>query len=217
MHSKLKKVKEKQILDAVEQAIQEYGIANLSMNHIAEAAGITKVTLYNYFQSKDNLYLAVMHRAFEQIVENYYATIDQYKNQSGLECTLAILESIYKFFQENKLYSDAMLDYFALIRKSHLNKSNNTDLYKSLYFNKLQDLQDLPLKLTAKQIERGINDGSINQHVNPMLYAIQGWSMVIGYIKLISAAGKNEKTLYNVDLTSLKDLSLQIAKDHLSI
>ena len=94
MHSKLKKVKEKQILDAVERAIEEYGIANLSMNHIAEAAGITKVTLYNYFQSQDNLYLAVMHRAFEQIVENYYATIDRCKNQSGLECTLAILESI---------------------------------------------------------------------------------------------------------------------------
>ncbi|MEL6390715.1 MAG: hypothetical protein AAFQ02_11160, partial [Bacteroidota bacterium] len=77
---------------------------------------------------------------------------------------------------------------------------------------KIQDLQNLPIKLTVKEIERGRRDGSIKPTVDPMLHTIQGWTMVVGYIKLISASGKNDLPLMTVNLKSLRSLSLQLSE-----
>ncbi len=213
-----KKIKESRIIDAAAELLEEVGYRSAKMDDIAKRAGITKVTLYSYFQSKENLYLAVIYRAFQALTEVFYTTIDRYKEASGLDATIAIFHSFFTFCEQNYLFSEAILDYFQMIR----NISRNADSYladkaltSSIYFKKIQDLQNLPLKLTVNEMERGKRDGSIHEDVDSMLHTIQGWTMVVGYIKLLIASGKNKSPLLNVNLKSLKSLSLSFAREFL--
>ena len=214
-----RQVKENNIIDAAIEVIASNGFNKAKMDDIAKKAGITKVTLYSYFDSKENLYFAIIYRAFQALTEVFYSTIDQNKSVSGLECTKAIFESFFSFCENNFLYSEAILDYFSMIRSLSRDKAGDIDVSittQSSYFIRIQDLQNLPLKLTVKEMERGIKDGSIRSDVDCMLHTLQGWTMVVGYIKLLSATSKNESPLLNVNLKSLKELSLSLSETALA-
>ncbi|MDX2274452.1 MAG: TetR/AcrR family transcriptional regulator [Hyphomonadaceae bacterium] len=54
------------ILDAAEAVFLEQGFSGASMAAIAARGGCSKGTLYNYFESKDELFLACVRRACEE-------------------------------------------------------------------------------------------------------------------------------------------------------
>ena len=142
--------------------------------------------------------------------------MDRNKDKSGLEAVLAILEGFMSFCEQNFLYSEVMLDYFSLVRSTAdgSNEAKLTEAVKeSIYYVKIQDIQNLPFKLTVKEIERGKRDGSILLPIDPMLITLYGWSLVIGYAKVISASGKSATPLFHVSLHDLKELNLKIARN----
>lgn len=215
MDASKRQIKENNIINAAIEVFSQSGYDKSKMEDIAKAGGITKVTLYSYFESKENLYFAVIYRAFQALTEVFYATIDQNRDKNGMDATISIFESFFNFCEQNFLYSEAILDYFSIIRNlsrkdRSVDEVQNT--IKGTYFNRIQDLQNLPLKLTVKEMEKGIKDGSIKQGIDCMLHTLQGWTMVVGYIKLLSATSKNQSPLLNVNLKSLRALSLNCAK-----
>jgi AcrR family transcriptional regulator len=215
MNDAKRAIKEANLVEAAERIFASVGFKNAKMEDIASAAGITKVTLYSYFQSKENLYMAVTFKALQLLIDNYYKTIDEYRDATGLESTLALTETFMNFCEDNYLYSEALLDYFALIRSTSrgMDESKLTEAIKeSIYYMKLRDIQNLPFKLTAKEIERGKIDGSIHSDIDPMFHTLHGWMMVIGYIKVISASGANATPLFNVSLKNLKSFNLKLAE-----
>jgi AcrR family transcriptional regulator len=210
-----KNLKESNIILAAEQVFAEVGFKNAKMEDIARKAGITKVTLYTYYQSKENLYLAITYKALQQLIERYYATIDRFKDDTGLECVLAIFDTFMSFCEQNFLYSEALLEYFTLMRSTSEGsvEAKLTEAVKdSIYYLKLQDLHNLPYKLTVKEIERGKRDGSILTDADPMLTTLYGWTTVVGYVKVISASGKNATPLFKVSLKDLKEFNLKLAR-----
>ena len=64
-HPKAKMMEQKrnQIVSAAEKAFLEFGYAESSVNRIAADAGVSIKTLYRHFQSKDELFFAVMMTA----------------------------------------------------------------------------------------------------------------------------------------------------------
>ncbi|WP_030542838.1 TetR/AcrR family transcriptional regulator [Streptomyces albus] len=52
-----------QILDAATSAFSRSGFAGTGLDDVADAAGITKVLLYRHFESKADLYRAILDRA----------------------------------------------------------------------------------------------------------------------------------------------------------
>lgn len=211
-----KNIKEQKIIEAAEVIFNKVGFTNAKMEDIASEAGITKVTLYSYFQSKENLQLAVTYKALQLLIDKYYETLRENKAKNGLDSTLAIFELFIAFSEDNFLYSEALLNYFALNRSSSFgeDKAKLTEgIKESVYYRKLQDIQNLPFKLTVQEIERGIQDGSIKNDVDPMLATLSAWSASIGYIKVISASGDRLKPLFNVDLEALKKLQFKTAID----
>lgn len=205
--------KENNIILAAERVFSEVGFKNAKMEDIASEASITKVTLYSYFHSKENLYLAITYRAVQKLNNIYYESLDKHKNSTGLESVLELLKAFMSFCQENFLYSEALLDYFALVRSSDdgRNQLKLTEATKeSIYFMKLQDIQNLAFKITAKEIARGQSDGSIVTDIDPMMYTLYGWSTIIGYIKVLAASGNNASPLFSVNLKELKNLNLRM-------
>jgi len=210
-----RRAKEHNIIEAAIKVMAQNGFQRSKMEDIAKEAGITKVTLYSYFDSKDALYYAVIYRAFQALSDEFYDAVDKNKTNNGLASTKAIFAAFFSFCERNFLYSEAMLDYFSTIRSLSMKSvpsEHKEAVANSSYFNRIQDIQNLPLKLTAQEIERGKRDGSIRPDADPMLHTIQGWTMVTVYIKLLSAAGSNQSPVLNVDLASLKELSLTICE-----
>lgn len=50
------------ILDAAEKLFAEHDAASVGMNEIARAAGCSRATLYRYFENRDALHTAYVHR-----------------------------------------------------------------------------------------------------------------------------------------------------------
>jgi len=212
-------IKENNIIEAAESVFETVGFKNAKMEDIAAEAGITKVTLYSYFQSKENLYLAITYRALQSLNDAYYKSLDNNKNKKGIDSVVALIETFMTFCEENFLYSETLLEYFSLVRStsSGQDQTKLTEATKeSLYYMKLQDIQNLPFKLTAKEISRGQKDGSILPHIDPIFSTLQGWSFIIGYTKLLNANGSNKSPLFNVDLNDLKVFNLKLARTLLS-
>jgi AcrR family transcriptional regulator len=65
--------REQQILDSAVQEFGELGYAHASMVAIAQRAGISKPLIYEYFGSKDGLYLACLRRAGTRLVDRVAA------------------------------------------------------------------------------------------------------------------------------------------------
>jgi AcrR family transcriptional regulator len=55
------------ICDAASAVLAQVGFAALTMDRVAEAAGVSKGTLYNYYLDKDALMVAVIDRAFAAV------------------------------------------------------------------------------------------------------------------------------------------------------
>lgn len=60
-----------QILDAAQQLILQKGLKGLSMRKLAARVSMTAANIYNYYSNKDELYLALRIRGFEQLTSRY--------------------------------------------------------------------------------------------------------------------------------------------------
>ncbi|MCE2788801.1 MAG: TetR/AcrR family transcriptional regulator; helix-turn-helix transcriptional regulator [Saprospiraceae bacterium] len=210
-----KKEKEVNIILAAESVFGKVGFKNAKMEDIAREAGITKVTLYSYFQSKENLYLAVTYKALLLLIEDYSSCIERNAKNPGIEASIDLLETFMAFSERNHLYSETLMEYFSLMRATSAGQDQawlTEAVIQSMYYDKLQEIQNLPFKLIVKEIERGKVDGSIISELNPMMATLMGWSMVLGYMKLLSASGKNVSHLFHVSLNEMKEVNLRLAR-----
>lgn len=203
--------KEEAIITAAEKVFSKVGYKNAKMQEVADIAGITKVTLYSYFQSKENLYMALTYRGFQKLLNGYYQVIDKYKSKPGLLSIIALLDKFMDFSTENFLYNEALLNYFSTVRSG--NEDKLTDAIKeSIYFKKMQDIHNLLFKLSAKEVLRGKEDSSIINDFDPMFLSLHGWTMVVGYSKVLAASGQEKRSIFHIEMSNMKKIILQTAK-----
>ena len=65
------------ILRGAAQAFALGGFAGTSMDDVAAACGVTKLILYRHFDTKEDLYRAILQRVFERLGEELVAGIDR--------------------------------------------------------------------------------------------------------------------------------------------
>jgi TetR/AcrR family transcriptional regulator, repressor for uid operon len=63
------------VLAAAEQQYSEFGLRRTSMDRIAEAAGVSRITLYRRFANREALLAAVVVRAFRQFIAEFDAEV----------------------------------------------------------------------------------------------------------------------------------------------
>src|SRR5258708_38544363 len=69
--------RKQETLDVALRLLMERGYANLNMDELAEEVGISKPTLYQYFNSKDELVAQAMVRMLEKTEEQLSALADK--------------------------------------------------------------------------------------------------------------------------------------------
>ncbi|MCB0687861.1 MAG: TetR/AcrR family transcriptional regulator [Saprospiraceae bacterium] len=208
-------LKEANIIDSAERIFAAVGFANTKMEEIARDAGVSKGTVYFYFDTKENLYMAVTYRALQLLNDALYRTRDTHKSRPGLESVLALAETYLDFSAKYFFYSEVILDYMNLNRSTQLGKdrARMTDAIKeSMYYRMVQDIQNLPVKLITGEIARGVDDGSILNHNKPELLYLVAWGAVVGFVKLNVAAGSFRDTLHHVNVQEWRDYLIRLLR-----
>lgn len=89
-----------QLLDAVLQVVVARGVHKVSIESVAEAAGVTRPVVYKHFDDSDALLRASLLREEVRAVEQYRAAIAQTGAQAGpSEFALAMFENLLTMFQ----------------------------------------------------------------------------------------------------------------------
>ena len=186
-------LKENAIIDAAEKVFKKVGFANAKMEDIAKEMGVSKGTIYFYFSSKENLYMAITYRAFQSIIDTFYESVDKSKEEKGIEGVVNLMKSFLKFSEDNFLYSEAMLDYIGFVRSTSEGKLDGriTGAMKdSSYYERVKGIQNIPISIFLKEIQRGRDDGSILNKQKPEMIYLYAWSTVLGFVKLNATSGK---------------------------
>jgi len=91
-----------EIVDAAQAVFFEKGLQNSTMDEIAEAAELSKGTLYLYYKSKEDLYLSVMMRGLGVLRVMFAHSISQSANP--IDALQRIGDTYYRFFLEHRNY-----------------------------------------------------------------------------------------------------------------
>lgn len=114
--------KEKAILQAALTLSMKAGIQKVSVAQIAEKANVSQVTIFNYFESKDNLIQAVLKYYVDQVWDEQRKLID-----SDLPFTDKIKQMI---FNESDYAKNIHEEFFQYLMKDYVNgKSYIEELY----------------------------------------------------------------------------------------
>lgn len=169
-----KEQRRESIIDAAETVFFSKGLGNATMDDVASAAELSKGTLYLYFNSKEQIYLAIIMRGFAILDRLFKDSTNQATN--GLEKTRAIGRAYQQFYNDYP-------DYFAGLMYYESNK------FTPQQISELQDVCDVhqsehSLNQLVAAIEEGQSDGSIKKSIEPVKMALLLWSMSTGVFQI---------------------------------
>ncbi len=187
-----KGARREEIINAAEKVFFERGLTNATMDEIAEAAELSKGTLYLYYKSTEDLYLTVALRGTELMYGMFVDAIAAGSNPIRQLHDLG--EAYYAYFQKYRNYY-RMYYYF---EKPQIHSQVSADVMEqcSLTEKKVWDL-------VVGVITRAIDEGLIRRDVVPIEAGVMLWSNCNGLMRLIDRDQKAWKEERGLDLEGL--------------
>ena len=102
--------RKKEILDAARQLITSVGFSGLTMEKVADKAGVAKGTIYTYFKDKDTLIKKVLVSSSELMLSNLETSVQDSKEDKTFDRLLSAAMILEEFSREN----DSLLKYIHL-------------------------------------------------------------------------------------------------------
>jgi AcrR family transcriptional regulator len=101
-------LRKQNILEAAEKLFLANGYENTTMDQIATESEFSKGSLYNYFKSKDDLYLAIGTKAYEIIID--YTKFFVESKDPGIDQLKAVGYAYYEFTKNYPDYAHIFHD-----------------------------------------------------------------------------------------------------------
>jgi AcrR family transcriptional regulator len=178
--------KEKQIVQSAIKLFSSKGFHTTKMDDVAKETKISKGLIYFYFKNKEDLYMAVTKKAFDELKEVFKQTI-KVKDKKGIELVMDLFNNFLRFASENRMFHEAILNFMglmALYNDKKLCEQIDPLILESSNFQKLLDVHHESAKIGIQIISMGIQDGSMRPDLQPETTFYTIWTMMIGYEKL---------------------------------
>ncbi len=199
-----KEQRRRAILKAARKIFFEKGLPAAAMDEIADAAELSKGTLYLYFKSKEDLYvslleegLAILRRMFEE-VEARPLPADEALRQIGF--------TYYDFFKQYPDYFKILM--FADARELHSQVSEEV-----LQCSEQRSLACL--EVVARVFARGVAEGVFRKDLLPIEVAIMLWGISNGMIGLIANKAEHFMHDHKINLEALMAKSWELTLNSL--
>ncbi len=185
------KNKEKLILDSAVALFTAKGFQATRMEDVAKKAGISKGLTYFYYKNKEDLFMALTKKAFDQFKEEFREVLRS-KGKNGMEMLTDLMAKIVNFAKEQPVYYQAVLNFLDVLKKYNqpaLRTEIDPLILDSVHFHKLLEIHHEPIKLGIQMVSLGIKDGSIRIELQPEITFYTVWAMIIGFEKMSGPVG----------------------------
>ena len=135
-----------EILAAARKVFSVNGFRDTTVDEVAAAAGLSKATVYTYFPSKQDIYLAALSEGVREMVEQIELAMQM--APGGIRCKIqAYLQTRLEFLHENReFFAVYHAEFGNLIHPAWLNQE-----FRCLYRRQFDRLKDL----LEEAVERG--------------------------------------------------------------
>ncbi|MCM3663131.1 TetR/AcrR family transcriptional regulator [Mesobacillus subterraneus] len=165
-----KEKKRQEILQSAHACFAKKGFEASTVDEIVTHSGLSKGAIYNYFKSKDEIYLALMEGQTNESGKTFTKAIDE--RETALDKLNYLIEAYLLNDPNDEENKDHALVHFEFrlysTRKPELKKAL-TERYKSFF-----------VTLLAGIIQEGQTTGEFKKGIDPDMYADIFWAMVNG-------------------------------------
>jgi len=180
------------IVRAAEKLIFAQGLDNTTMEQVAEAADFSKVTVYHYFNSKEELYYAVSLRGLALLLDKIMA--DSKSRPSAMAKIRCLIDTIRAFSEQEPHYYQAM-NYFHYSKRSMsagelLHKKDSLIMKKAYVW-------------WQEVIALGKETGEIRADLNPFTTWIIFMVQITGFQELMDRLKNQLEVAFEVDMETL--------------
>lgn len=181
-----------EIIEAAGGVFFKKGLADATMDEIALAAELSKGTLYLYYKSKEDLYLAVMLKGMEIMSDLFKSAVST--DEPSLKQIANLGEAYYQFFEKHREY----FRMFSFYESPLFHTQVSPDMLElcSAHDREVWELVMAPIK-------RGLEEGMLHKGLVPMEVAVMLWSNSNGLMRLIDRQGEYWKESFGVDVSVL--------------
>lgn len=191
-----KVLRREEIVDAAQKVFFAKGLATATMDEIAETAELSKGTLYLYYRSKEDLYLAVMMRGMEIL------------RDMCLQCSAAESSGVRKLHVLARTYTEFFDAHRAYFRMFHFYQT--PQFHRQVSAAMLDACSLLNNKLWAlvvEIIEEAIREETFRADVVPKEIATMLWSSATALLLRIDAEQELWRERMQIDLRHTLELS----------
>jgi AcrR family transcriptional regulator len=192
IHERKEREKEQRrddILEAAKKVFFEKGLSAATMDEIAEAVELSKGTLYLYYGSKEDLYLAVMMRGLKLLTEMFREVAE--RSAPTLQILVGFGEAYARFSRVHNNY----FRMFLFLQTPQFHKQVSEPMTQSCH-SENQKLWDHVIGV----IQRGMSEGFIRSDLNPVEVGIIFWSSSTALLMRIDTEVGQWQSRHGIDL-----------------
>ena len=189
------------ILESGKTLFLSKGSRGFSMRNLAEMLGMTKNNLYNYIESKRELWIAIRNRFYNQFKEE---NLEIVKNHKGTTCELIL--KLYKHFLEfSERDYDKFRMMFNIVDAPHSDKIGPIEkTYREFRL----------LDGTTRLIQEAIDKGEVkNDNASLLSMIIFSFTMGVAYIEMNRSLEKTPQKVWETIQLSQLDVSRDEVKE----
>jgi AcrR family transcriptional regulator len=184
-----KEHRREEIIRAATVVFFEKGLQAATMDEIAEKAELSKGTLYLYYKSKEDLYLAVMNVGIDTLREMFENTVRS--SASTIETLLRLGETYYQFFRAHRNY----FRMFHFFQNPAFHKQVSDEMLLTC-----RDKNQSIWTVVTGVLANGIKEGVLRSDLRPEEMAVVLWSSSNAIMMQMDHQNERWKETLAVDL-----------------
>jgi TetR/AcrR family transcriptional regulator len=194
-----KETRKEAIIDAAQKVFFEKGLHLATMEEIAETAELAKGTLYLYYHSKEDLYLAVTMRGLDILRRMFKEVMD--KKTTFVHTLVELTETYTTFYEQHKEYF-RMLHFFNT-------PSSHTQVSEEM-MRSCSEFNQMLWTMVIEFLRKGTAEHKLRADLNPIEIAVIMWSNTTTLLMRIDSQLNFWKERMNINLRHTLDVSYQL-------
>ena len=159
-----------EIINACASLYETMSFKDITIREISELTSFKRASIYTYFQTKEEIFLALLQREYKQWAEELNSITDEHEIMNIDEIAQALAHSLEKRQRMLKLFS---MNHFDMEANSRL---DNLTEFKAAYRNSIKAVENCLKKFCSDMSEKDIQD--FIYAFFPFIYGIYPYTFV---------------------------------------